>query len=231
MADIAEAKLQEPTVQRSVRFGSARRAWVEIDRLVVYQKTIDLHRVEALKAGLPSRLTDVELIRIAAGQQIAAPELRFTQQADNVYSLVSLSSDIRVLDVVPLRPEDVHGFQSCGYAAKVIAVFVGHSINLFSALHFRNRLLLINGSHRLYALREIGVTHVPCLVETLSHEAKFELIHGDVQQNADLYFSARRPPLFKDYRDPRLRHVFSAMPLATLVNIQFASQKLKVPLV
>jgi ParB-like chromosome segregation protein Spo0J len=38
-------------------------------------------------------------------------------------------------------------------------------MNVIHVIHVENRLVLANGSHRAYALHDLGITKVPCLVQ------------------------------------------------------------------
>jgi len=52
---------------------------------------------------------------------------------------------------------------------------------------------------------------------------------GDVQNNPDRYLKAPRPPLLKDYFDPRLRKVVQVPRKNRLVRLQFAVEQSDVP--
>ena len=57
-----------------------------------------------------------------------------------------------------------------------------------------------------YALRNMGITHVPCVIRHVSRREELSLTGAiDVQQRPDLYLVAPCPPLLKDYFDPQLR--------------------------
>src|SRR5205085_5385811 len=77
--------------------------------------------------------------------------------ADNTYVFVSESNDIRFLDSVVLNPEQVVHYQSHGPIAGVLGLVVGYGSNYLNAIAAEGRLVLNNGSHRAYALRDLGV--------------------------------------------------------------------------
>jgi len=49
------------------------------------------------------------------------------------------------------------------------------------------RLILNNGSHRAFTLRQMGVTHVPCIVQHVSSRDELEVVASSaVRRNSDL---------------------------------------------
>lgn len=227
MSEIAARKLQEPGVQRALRFHPYRWSMVEIDRLVVFQRSVNLAFANGAATSTPTELNQKQLIELAVGRDRAPDNIQFIQQADNVYSLTSTSSDVRCLEIVPLDPALLPGGSSPGYPSLVVAIFMGLGINLFSAISLNGRLLLLNGTHRMYALRSRGITHVPCLVHMLSSEDGLEVFNAGLEHNAALYFRSRRPPAFKDYFDPRLHVVIPTIPSRYLLQVQVVHQRLR----
>jgi hypothetical protein len=83
---------------------------------------------------------------------------------------------------------------------------VGFGSNFLNVVSVDRRLILNNGSHRAYALRELGITHVPCIVQVVSRREELELF-PPVYANPDLYLKSARPPLLKDYFNDELRKI------------------------
>jgi len=91
-------------------------------------------------------------------------------------------------------------------------------------------LILNNGSHRAYALRELGLKEVPCIVQTVTRRDELELVaSGDFQQFPDRYLKAPRPPLLKDYFDPKLRKIVVVQRKNRLVRVQIGVEQSDVP--
>jgi hypothetical protein len=229
MQSIAAATLEDAVVQQSMLCGAYAWKMVELDRLIVHQRTIDLHHVARLRTDTLNKPTDDQLIRMAVGQGAALPPSQVHQQPDNAFSLLSPSSDVRFLETTLLRPENLQGVQFGGHPAMIVCVAVGFGINVFNALQFRNRVLLLNGSHRLYELRARGVTHAPMLVQSLSRETELELVRDEIRQQAHLYFSDARPPMFKDYFNPELHLIVPMVGVDCMVQVQVLHQKQRVP--
>jgi hypothetical protein len=232
MQVIADAEMQREAVQRATRYVPHRWCMVELDRLVVFQKWVNLKFVADIQAALPESPSNEDLIRVAVGKARPLPAVQVAQNQDNSYSFASSSVDLRFLDVVPLDPTAIQGYQPSGYASHVIGIFVGFGINFLSACHVDGRLILSNGSHRAYALRDLGFTHCPCLVSQVTSDAEFELVaSAEMKQARDQYARSPRPPLFKDYFDPRLRKIVKVPRTNQLLQLQLALQRTGVPVV
>jgi hypothetical protein len=227
---LLDGVLAQPAAQKA--FGIVPSQWltVELDRLVVYQKFINLRYVEELKAEAPNPLGAIDLARFSAGLGLAKAEVQISQSAPNAFAFTSMSEDLRFLDITLLNPSQVSGYVSQGTTIAMVAIAVGYGPNFITALKIGNRLVLHNGSHRAFALRDLGVTHVPCLVQNVSREDELELVGvPDLKTFADRYLKNPRPPLLKDYFDPRLRKVVRVVRKHRLVQVQAGWQEGKVP--
>src|SRR5437867_5872131 len=203
MQPLADRALADPMYQMAYRFVPTRVALVDLDRLVVFQKFINLGFVAALKGSLPNPPTDGDLARLAFGLDRPAPQVQFMQQAPTDYSAISPSNDLRFLEAKVVAPAQVAGLSSSGRPFACIVLTIGFGSNYLNALEVEGRLVLNNGSHRAYALRDMGLTHAPCIVQQVTRRDELDLVAGgDLQANSDRYLKAPRPPLLKDYLDP-----------------------------
>lgn len=203
---------------------------VELDRLVVYQKFINLGFVNQLKNSLGPNPNTQDVFRIALGIDRDLPPFRFTQTAPNVYTFISPSNDFRFLEPVVLDPRQIQNFSPTGPASAVIGLSVGYGSNYLNAIYIGNRLVLNNGSHRAYALRDLGVTHVPCLIQRISQRDELEMTGPvDVLQNPDRYLNNPRPPMLKDYFDQMLRKLVPVPRKNRLVKITFGVEQTDIP--
>ena len=57
-----------------------------------------------------------------------------------------------------------------------MGLVVGFSSNYLNVVAAEGRLVLNNGYHRVYALRERGVTHVPCVMQRVTRREELELV-------------------------------------------------------
>ena len=214
------AALADPSAQKT--FGAVPVEWstVELDRLVVHQKFINLRYVGELRSAVPATRGPIELARFSAGMGMPTSEVRVSQANMNVFAFTSASEDLRVLDVHLLAPSQVSGYVSPGSPVKELTVVVGFSPNFITALKIGNRLVLHNGSHRDFALRDLGVTHVPCLVQHISREDELEMVGApDPKPFPDRYLKSPRPSLLKDYFDLRLRKTVPVVRKHCLVQV------------
>jgi hypothetical protein len=227
---LLEAALAQPAAQKT--FGLLPSTWltVELDRLVVYQKFVNLRYVEELKREVPNPLTAPELARFSAGIGLPQSEVRVSQPNGNTFSFTSVSEDLRFLDLTLLEPSQVSQYVASGYPVKLVTVAIGYGPNFITALKIRNRLVLHNGSHRAFALRDLGVTHVPALVQDVSRDEELELVGvPDLPTFSDRYITSVRPALLKDYFDPHLRKIVPVVRKHRLVQVQAGWNQGKVP--
>lgn len=197
LIELAEAELRDPGTRRSLDLLPYRWALVELDRLVVFQKTINLSFVETLKCTLPSPPTPEGLTRFVIGER-EPPSLQITPVDGNTFSFSSPSQDLRVLSTVTLDPKSVHGHELYGRTSSVLGIFIGYGSNIFTGIRLGKRVLLLNGTHRAYTLRANGITHAPCLIRCVSTADDLDLVNmPEIRQNFDRYFVNPRPPLSK----------------------------------
>lgn len=227
---LAQQVVSDPMFRKAYRFVPSDITMIELDRLVVFQKFINLAYVQRLKGELGTQPTEEDIARLALGVDHALPPVQAMQNSGNVYSFISQSNDFRFLEGALIAPGQVAGFVSTGRPFAYIVLGVGYGSNYLNALHVDGRLVLNNGSHRAYALRDLGVTHAPCLVQRITRRDEMELIaSGDLQSNPDRYLKARRPPLLKDYFDPRFRKIVQVPRKNRLVRVQFDVEQSDVP--
>jgi hypothetical protein len=225
MQPILDGALSNPSVQKTYSVFPSSWAMVELDRLIVFQKFINLRYVTELKASLSKAPGPEELAKFAAGASYENPAVQVTT-GPNGYTFSSPSSDLRLLEITYVDPGQITGFVSAGVPAVAVAAFVGYSPNFISALQVGNRVILHNGSHRAFALRDLGITHTPCLIQRVSREDELELTGvDDLKAHADRYLKDSRPAVLKDYFDPRLRKIVPVARKQRVVQLQIIKQE------
>ncbi len=70
-----------------------------------------------------------------------------------------------------------------GPVAGVLGLAVGFGANYLQAMYAKNRLILDNGSNRAYALCDMGINHVPCVVQHVSRREELGLIVASTFSN------------------------------------------------
>jgi hypothetical protein len=194
---------------------------VELDRLVVHQEIINLKQVERLKEQLGPHPSPEEVFRVCLPYDRPIVEHKVHAVSSNTFVFSSPSNDIRFLESMVLRPEQVPGCQTHGTVVGIVGVLVGYGCNYLNAIAFERRLVLHNGSHRAYALRELGISHVPCIIQKPATRQQLEGVAvGSLRRRPDSYFKEIRPPVLKDYFDPRLRQVLRLRPAERQVKVK-----------
>ncbi len=204
LTELREAAMSNGAIRRSFEIVPFDVALVDLDRVVVFQKHINLEYVRQLRAV--EALDEVGIFNacIPLTNEVRAP-VGFNQLAQNAFSFVSPSTDLRLLDIIPLVPEQISGYVPGGPLVGAIGVTVGFGSNCLGVIEAEERTILNNGSHRAYALREAGVNVVPCIVQRVSRRDELEAIGGgDLGANPDRYLKEGRPPMLKDYFDEAL---------------------------
>jgi hypothetical protein len=197
--------LRDPLVQGGFNSVPTDVALVELDRLVVYQKNIDVSYAGQLARYLGPAPGRAQIFRTCLGHDHPQAPVRWSRVHGDRFVFVSASNDLRFLGTMRLQQEHIKDHPQPGNVAGIIGLAVGFGSNFLNAIYAENRLVLSNGSHRAYALRSLGVTHVPCIVQHVSSRDELDLVApSQVQSSPDRYFKHPRPMLLKDYFDPRL---------------------------
>ena len=133
---------------------------------------------------------------------------------------------MRFLDAQVIEPVSVQQAPVMGHPQAVVALSVGFSANLLNTVRYNGRIALNNGHHRALALRAMGMTHAPCLIQPCaSMEDLQQAASSEILNNADLYFDAPRPPLLRDFDNPLLTHSFAAPRMRRVVTIKLDVQR------
>src|SRR5216117_4617056 len=89
---------------------------------------------------------------------------------------MSPSNDLRFLGTMPMESNHIKDYAPPGNLVGVVGIAVGFGSNFLNAVCAENRIILNNGSHRAYALRDMGFTHVPCVVQHVSTRDELDLV-------------------------------------------------------
>jgi hypothetical protein len=187
---------------------------VELEKCVVYQKHLNLDDVERREKSLSRKPEWEELIAFCfpLEQQAVEPQI---YRAGNTMYVISESNDLRLNpagpQLVALDRNQLSTLLAGQTVPRTVAkgislvVLFGYSLNFLHVFCIEGRLVLNNGYHRAAALFRRGQTTLPCLVQTVTRDQLSVVAAGSpLVQTPDLYLKADRPPLFKDFLDPRL---------------------------
>jgi hypothetical protein len=68
----------------------------------------------------------------------------------------------------------------------------------------------------------MGVTHAPAIIQTVSHADELGVVaQSDIAKNPDFYFRSARPPLLKDFFDPRIRRVLRTPKISRVIEVTY----------
>lgn len=223
LVGMRRAVLDNPFFRRAYALLPVAIGTVELDRIAVFQKQINLEFVRKLQGLLGPRPTAEDIFKVCLPLNDPLPPVQLRRIAPgNAFVFMSPSNDLRFLDCAVLQPAQVDGYEGGGRAAGILALVAGFSANCFSALQVEGRLILNNGSHRAFALRERGITHAPCVIQRVSRREELPVVAAqEVSTDPDRFLKAPRPPLLKDYFDPKLRKLVQVPKRNRHVKITF----------
>lgn len=199
-------------------------AMVELARLVVCQNHVTRSFVDRLKTRLGGRPTAEALFRFCLPLENQPPPVRIREVGKKRFVFSSESTDFRFHEALLLRPDQLAGYASFGPVAGAIGLVVGFSCNFLNAVcdEDSQRLLLHNGYHRACALLELGITHAPCVVQTVTCRDELDLVAKPIVANdPGHFFNSPRPALLKDFADPRIRKLLKIKRVARMIEVSF----------
>ena len=222
--------LKDPLVRHNFNTVPTEVAMVELDRLVVYQKHIDLTFVQQLKKKLGPAPSDEEIFRTCLPYDHPQPPVKWSRLHRDSFVFVSPSNDLRFLGTMKLQSKHLKDYPPPGDLVGVVGLAVGFGSNFLNAVRAGNRIILNNGSHRAYTLREMGFTHAPCIIQHVSTLDELDVVAcSDILDDPDFYLKHPRPSMLKDYFNPKLRKVMAAHRRVHQVTVRFEVDEAAVP--
>jgi ParB-like nuclease domain len=92
------------------------------------------------------------------------------------------------------------GWHRDAHGRAVLQLVAGTPPSVVRAAYWNGRLLLIDGHHRVRALRACGVNFVPCMVAACEDEADVLALAPHLRgQDLAPWFEAVRPPMLRDH--------------------------------
>ncbi len=222
--------LKDPLVRNGFNTVPTEVAVVELDRLVVYQHHIDLTYVRLLERELGCSPSEEQIFRTSLLHDHPQPPVKWSRVHGNKFVFMSPSNDMRFLGTMKLQADNIQDYPPPGNLAGVVGLAVGFGSNFMNAIYAERRLILNNGSHRAYALRKMGVTHVPCIVQHVSSREKLDVVAASkVVDNLDYYLKHPRPSMLKDYFNPKLHKVMRVHRQLRQITVKFEVDQEYVP--
>jgi len=231
MIPLRDQLFKDPVFQHSFnKVGTVEVGMVELDRLVVYQKHIDLAHVQRLKQKLGPSPSEEEIFKLCLPFEHPQPLMRWMKPTSHTYVFISPSNDLRYLESTMLTSKNLIDFPPPGAICGVVGVVVGFGSNFFNVIHAEDRLVVHNGSHRAFTLRDLGITHAPCIIRHVTNREELRAVtSSDLRRNPDLYLKHPRPSILKDYFDPRLRKLIDVPRRLYQVTVKFDVESIDIP--
>ncbi|WP_437895882.1 hypothetical protein [Sorangium sp. So ce124] len=222
LAPLVEEVQSDPSFRRVFRTLPTSFGMVELDKLVVFQKSVTKPFVEELQSRLGPAPSAEALFRLALPLGRACAPVAMRRAGSRRYVFECASSDFRFHDAVLLTPGQTRDLCSFGPIAGALGIVVGFGASFLNAIRVGGRLVLHNGYHRACALKALGVTHAPCVIQTVTRIDELEIAaKASVSANPDFYFNTARPPLLKDFFDPKIRKVLRIRKQKRVVEVSF----------
>lgn len=195
-------------------------AMVELERLMVGHPYVSKHHTDRLAARVGALSGPEDLFRFCLPLDRNEAPVHVRKSGPRSFMFWSDSSDFRFQEAALLQPEQLQGFEPMGALGGVVGVMTGYGSNFLNVIRSDSRMLLHNGHHRAYTLIEAGITHAPCIVQTVTRLDELKLVAArHVSEDPAFYFAAKRPPLLKDFFDPRIRKVHRVHGMANIVEV------------
>jgi hypothetical protein len=230
LAPLAEEVMADPRYRNTFDSLPTRFGMVELDRLVVFQTHVTCQFIESLKSQLGPAPDPETLFRFCLPPVHPEAPVRIRQVGSRRYAFWSESTDFRFHEPVLLRPDQLRDYQSFGPIAGVVGLVVGFGSNFLNVIRADDRMLLHNGYHRACALRALGITHAPCIIQTVTRRDELQITaKKEVADDPGFYFKAARPPLLKDFFDPKIRKVLPVHKTLKMIEVNFEVRDFEVP--
>jgi len=121
-----------------------------------------------------------------------------------------------------LQPDQVIDHNTFGPISGMVGLGVGFGSNFLTGIQAEGRVLLHNGYHRAHALRSAGITHAPCILQSVTRLDELEIAaKSSVADDPNYYFGSARPALLKDYFDANIRKEYQVYKTHKKIEVSF----------
>lgn len=200
---------------------------VEIDKLVAGQRIVHLDWVHQLaERGLPK---DSAAYCLNPGQD--STPITVARTGNTAFTASSHNPSMRFLGVYDQRyqADNVLGHHPGGQPVHAIVLLLGYGISTINVYRVNRRLILGNGFHRLYALKMLGATYAPAVVQQVTHP-QLEMPPNIGELPREHLVNTARPALMKDFFDARLVCEISQKKFVKTMQIGWGTNEALVPL-
>ncbi len=222
LAPLAAELMASPQFRRTFDTLPVTIEMVELEKLMVSQTYVTATFSERRAATLDRRPDPETLFRYCQPLTSDRPDVRIERSDDETYIFSSACTDLRPHRVQLLTADKLSNLESTGPITAAIALIVGFGSNYLTAIRSDHRLVLHNGYHRAHSLIAAGIRHAPCLVQTVTRKDELRIAASEeVSADPAFFFRSARPPLMKDFFNPRLAKRYLTRPSRTVVEIDY----------
>jgi hypothetical protein len=203
---------------------------VEVEKLVAPQRSVNLDYVDRLVASFPKAPTMKQLLDICLAPKRKMDPIQHLEIAPNTHVFSSPNSDIRFLGafVKHLSTEDLDYAVSGGLPAAAIIAFIGYGGAPVNVLLSGKRVVLNNGFHRVYALRSIGITKLPVVIQQIRNvQLEFPQVVAGLPK--EYLLNVPRPVLVKDFFEPEFAVTLKVRDRIKMVTVGIGLSQHDVP--
>lgn len=219
---LVDALIADPRYQRSFNMFDRYIAMVELEKLLVGHPYVSQNHTNRIRKDLGATPTPEALFKLCLPLDREEAPVAIKRLGSRRYLFRSQSSDFRFQEAALLDPGQVSDFEPMGAVGGILGLFMGYGSNFLNLIEYGDRLLLHNGHHRAYALCEAGISHAPCIIQTVTRGDELRhMATAAVAEDPNYYFSAPRPPVLKDFFDSKIRKVHRVNPMANLIEVSF----------
>jgi hypothetical protein len=232
MAEQAARLMDAPRFRHTFDSLPTQIGMVRIDHLVICQNHVNRDFVDQLKERLGPSPSPEALFDFCQPSGDRWPPVQMREHGHRHYSFRTDSADLRLHEATLLRPEQLQVDDSGGTVSGAVGVVVGFSSNCLNVIRDADngRLLLNNGYHRACALLELGITHAPCVVQTVTRRDELDITaKAVVARDPGYFFNGKRPPLLKDYLDPRIVKTFPIRKVSKIIEVEIEVREFFAP--
>jgi hypothetical protein len=222
--------MADPLFRRQLQL-PATVAFVEADKLVAYQRQVNLDYVERIAWHLGPDPSPEAVLRLCVSPQRDLEPIQHLELGAAAHSFSSPNSDIRFLGAFlkrDLTAEDLGFAEQGGVPVAAVIAFVGYGTPMVNALKVGTRVVLNNGFHRVVALRRLGVEQLPVVLQDVRNP-QLELSPELGGLSTSYLLQHPRPALVKDFFEPGFTVTLNVRERVKLVNLAVQAGQQEVP--
>jgi hypothetical protein len=225
-----EEVTSDPVYRKSFGLAPTEVRLVNLEQLISVQRTVYLSHATALRQKLSEKPGLAEVLRFCLPNERPISAVKSAQLSGNSFVFMSPVMDFRFIEPTLLAPEQILDYTESKLASMMLGLTLGFGAGHVNAISYKGRLILLNGNHRCYVLRSLGLRHVPMAIQYASSLQEIKLIAGqEICDQAEGLVNAVRPPMFKDHFNPDLHRVVQTQPKQRQVKISFHVEQIEVP--